>query len=100
MDAVRRGLITKETTAVLERCIIADGEIEKKFNELMHSGKNPVCLFPTRKACKEFNDRMLKLLPSECHEIPCSDEIDETCSTSKWNKKALEQLEKLNKDCN
>ena len=51
----------------------------------------------SRKACKEFNDRMLKLLPSESHEIPCSDEIDETCSTSKW---ALEQLEKLNKDCN
>ena len=93
-------MITEETTAVLERCIIADEEIEKKFNELMHSGKNPVCLFPTRKACKEFNDRMLKLLPSESHEIPCSDEIDETCSTSKWNKKALEQLEKLNKDCN
>ena len=28
---------------ILERCIIADDEIEKKFNELMHSGKNPVC---------------------------------------------------------
>ena len=43
LDAVWRGLITEETTAVLERCIIADEEIEKKFNELMHSGKNPVC---------------------------------------------------------
>ena len=66
-------------------------EIETKFT---------VCLFPTRKACKHFNDQMLKLLPSECREIVCSDEVDETCSTSKWNKKALEQLEKLNKDCN
>ena len=58
----------------------------------------PSLPFPNN--CKHFNDQTLKLLPSECCEILCSDEVDETYSTSKWNKKALEQLEKLNKDCN
>ena len=33
-------------------------------------------------------------------EIPCVDEIDETSSTRKWNKKATEHLQKLNQDCN
>ena len=33
-------------------------------------------------------------------ELPCKDEVDETNSTRKWNKKAAEQLEKLNKDSN
>ena len=99
LDSVRCGLVTTETTAVLKNRII-DVEIETKFHKLQQSGQNPVCLFPTRKACKHFNDQMLKLLPSECCEILCSDEVDETYSTSKWNKKALEQLEKLNKDCN
>ena len=30
----------------------------------------------------------------------CTDEVDETASTHKWNKKAAESLHKLNKDCN
>ena len=60
----------------------------------------PVCLFPTRKACKEFNHEMLQELASEVHEIMCTDEIDQTSSTQKWTKKATEQLEKLNSDCN
>ena len=33
------------------------------------------------------------------HELLCTDEVDQTSSTKKWNKKALEQLEKLNNDC-
>ena len=34
------------------------------------------------------------------HESLCIDEVDETSGTLKWNKKAAEQLEKLNHDCN
>ena len=73
--------------------------VSDKFNELSQSGQSPVCLFPTRKACKEFNHEMLQELASEVHEIMCTDEIDQTSSTQKWTKKATEQLEELNSDC-
>ena len=43
---------------------------------------------------------MLQGLKTEIQQITCSDEIDETKSTRMWGKKAAEQLEKLNKDCN
>ena len=43
---------------------------------------------------------MLGHLSSEVSELVCTDEVDETASTCKWNKKAAEQLSKLNKDCN
>jgi len=44
--------------------------------------------------------QMLINLLSEVHELVCTDEVDETAGTHKWNKKAAEQLEKLNNDCN
>ena len=59
-----------------------------------------MCLFPTRKACDDLNNEMVTRLTSEVHELVCTDEVDETASTRKWNKKATEHLEKLNKDCN
>ena len=43
---------------------------------------------------------MLQGLNTEIQQITCSDEIDETKSTRTLGKKAAEQLEKLNKDCN
>ena len=60
----------------------------------------PVCLFPTRKQCDAVNEQMLALLKSKKHVLACSDEVDETKSTAKWHKKAAQQLQKLNKDCN
>ena len=57
-----------------------------------------MCLFPTREICKQFNSEMLHHLSSEVHEIVYTDVVDQTSSTKKWNKKAIEQLEKLN-DC-
>ena len=71
----------------------------EKFNELRQSGLAPVCLFPSRAMCKTFNNEMLQQLTTEVHELVCTDEVDQTSSTKKWNKKALEQLEKLNSDC-
>ena len=43
---------------------------------------------------------MLSRLSSQVHKLLCTDEVDETYSTRKWSKKAAEQLDKLNKDCN
>ena len=76
--------------------------LSEKFNDLQESGQSPVCLFPTRKACHDFNMKMLNSLTSKIHELVCTDEVDETISVRKWNKKASEQLEKLriNSDCN
>ena len=56
-----------------------------------------LCLFPTRKACNDFNTEMLSYLTSEVRDIVCT---DETAGTHKWNKKASEHLEKLNNDSN
>ena len=74
--------------------------VADKFTELKESGQTPVCLFPTRKACEAFNVEMIGSLPTTACELVCVDDIDETSSTRKWNKKAIEHLEKLNKDCN
>ena len=57
-------------------------------------------MFPTRKACNDFNSEMLSYLTSEVRNIMCTDEVDETAGTHIWNKKASEHLEKLNNDSN
>ena len=67
---------------------------------LQQSGQSPVCLFHTRIACDEFNKEMLTLLDTTVHELKCKDEVDQTECTRKWDKKATQQLEKLNGDCN
>ena len=66
--------------------------ISKKFTELQVAGKTPVCLFPKKKACGQFNAEMLQSLTSKVHELVCTDEIDETISTRKMTKKAIEHL--------
>ena len=60
----------------------------------------PMCLFPKRKTCADFNSEMLSSLPSKVHAFVCANEVDKTASTRKWSKKAADQLEKLNNDCN
>ena len=99
LDCVRRGVPTDETLCTLQQRVI-QVSVAEKFAELQESGQTPVCLFPTRKACDDLNNEMLKLLSSEVHVLACTDEIDETAGTRKWNKKASDQLEKLNSDCN
>ena len=95
----RRGCPTDETLCTLKRQLI-EVPISDKFCELQESGQTPVCLFPTRKACDTFNYEMLSHLTSEVHELLCTDEVDQTVTSRKWTKKAAEQLEKLNSDCN
>ena len=99
LDQVRRGSPTPESLECLKKRVI-DVTIVDKYIELSKGGSSPVCLFPTRKACREFNDQMLSALDKELHKIVCVDEIDETSSSHKWSKKAQKQLEKLNNDSN
>ena len=99
LDCVRRGCPTDETIRTLQQRVI-QVSVSDKFHELQESGQTPVCLLPTRKACSVINNEMLAQLDSEVHELLCTDEVDETSGTLKWNKKAAERLEKLNRDCN
>ena len=81
-------------------CTLIQGSIADKFYELQESGKTPVCLFPKRKACDNFNAEMLQKLTAEVHELMCADEIDERAGSRKMTKKAIAHLDKLNSDCN
>ena len=95
LDCIRRGCPTDETLCALQQLVIQ----VSKFHDLEESNQTPVCLLPTRKVCCDINNEMLAQLTSEVHEVLCIDEVDETSGTLKW-KKAAEQLEKLNRDCN
>ena len=99
LDCVRRGCPTDETLCTLHQRVI-QVSVADKFTELQKSGQSPVCLFPTRKACANLNNEMLARLSSKVHDLVCTDELDQTVSTRKWTKKAIENLEKLNNDCN
>ena len=96
LDCVRRGCPTYETLCTLKERVI-QVSIGDKFNELRESGKTPVCLFPKRKACDNFNAEMFLKLPAKVHELVCTDEI---ASSRKMTKKAIAHLDKLNSDCN
>ena len=99
LDSVRRGAPTEKKLETLRGCV-TDIPIPQLYSNLQLSGKTPVCLFPTREQCDRVNEQMLQGLNTEIQQITCSDEIDETKSTRTWGKKAAEQLERLNKDCN
>ena len=66
LDCVRRGCLTDETISTLQQRVI-DGSVTDKFNELSQGSQTPVCFFPTRKACQEFNNEMLQMLASKVH---------------------------------
>ena len=74
--------------------------VVEKYKQLCKSGSHPVCLFPTCKQCQDHNSNMLSALGTKLETFACVDEIDETSSTRKWNKKATDALSKANKDCN
>ena len=99
LDEVRQGSVSQASLDHLKRRVI-NGTIIDKYKELCENGYSPVCLFPTRKACQDFNMQMLSALDVEKHKIVCVDEIDETSSSSKWSKKAQKELDKVNRDSN
>ena len=99
LDNVRRGCPTEECLSTLKQRVI-QVPVSEKFHKLQQSGQLPVCPFPTRIACDEFNKEILTLLDTTVHELKCKDEVDQTKSTRNWDKKATQQLEKLSSDCN
>ena len=99
LDEVRRGCVSKTTIQALKDRVITTSVVDK-FEELMVSSQSPLCLFPTRKLCQDFNTQMLSRLHGEIKDIPCIDEVDETRGKYKWNQKASDALKKLNSDCN
>ena len=44
---------------------VNDVSVLDKYIDLTKSGASSMCLFPTRKACREFNDQMLSALDAE-----------------------------------
>ena len=99
LDEVRHGCPSPETLQALQNRVITVPVVDK-FEELLANKQSPLCLFPTRKACLDFNLNMLSRLETQTHKIPCIDEVNETIGTFKWSKKAAEELKKLNSDCN
>ena len=99
LDSVRCGCPTAETITTLQERLV-QGSIADRFIELWKHGQSPVCLFPRRKTCNDFNSEMLGRLTSEVHELLCTDEVDKTCNPRKWTKKTADKLAKLSNDCN
>ena len=99
LDEIRRGFPSQQSINCLRDRVITVSVVEK-YKELCESGNHPVCLFPTSKQCEEHNNIMLNALDAKLECFPCVDEIDETSSSRKWNKKAANALSKANKDCN
>ena len=99
LNDIRVGNVTDESVRILEEKVV-DVPMFERYQELKDSGTLPVCMFATRKACAEFNDKALDSLSTEKHELLCVDDIDESSSKRKWTSAATKQLEKLNHDCN
>ena len=97
LDEVRCGCPTPECIQALQERVIETPVVDK-FEELLVSKQSPLCLFPTRKSCQEFNSIMLSRLKAEVKEIPWVDEVDEASSTFKWSEKATEEMKKLNRE--
>jgi hypothetical protein len=94
LNNIRCGFMDEEIQSILEKRVI-DCSVDDKFDQLAKEGQSPVCLFPTRKACIEFNTLMLKKLSVQIHELRCIDEVYETSSKKKWSDKFDDELKKL-----
>jgi hypothetical protein len=99
LNEVRCGCPSQKTIQALQARVITIPVVDK-FHELLASKESPLCLFPTRKSCHEFNLQMLSKLETETRDIMCTDEVDETTGIFRWSKKATEEMKKLNTDCN
>ena len=99
LNEVRCGSVTQHSLDTLKERVI-EGSVLDKYIELTNNGFSPICLFSTKKACKDFNQQMLSTLDSDLHKIVSVDEIDATLSTRNWSTKEQKLLEKLNEDSN
>ena len=99
LQEVRQGCVSAETIDTLKSRVIST-TMSGKYQELQEAAQSPVCLFPTKRACAEFNNDMLSKLQTKPTELCCTDVVDETVGKYKWTKKAASALDRLNKDCN
>ena len=99
LNEVRCGCPSPNVIDALQTRVISC-RVAEKFKELRDRDESPVCLFPTRKACKDLNNEMLDGLESKVVKMDAIDEVDDTASNQHWSKKATQELERLNKDCN
>ena len=88
LDEVRHGCPSPETLQALQERVIIVPVVDK-FEELLANKQSPLCLFPTRKACLDFNSDMLSRLEAETHEISCIDEVNETLGYSNGARKQI-----------
>ena len=98
LQEVRQGCLSAETIDTLTSRVITT-TVSAKYQELQEAAQSPVCLFPTKQACAEFNHDMLSKLPTEPSELSTTD-IVETVGKYKWTKQFASALDRLNKDCN
>ena len=99
LQDVQQGCISEETIETLESRVIST-TVSAKYQELQDAAQSPVCLFPTKRACADFNTEMLSKLSTIPVELSCTDTVDETVGKYKWSKKAATTLDRLKKDCN
>ena len=93
LDEVRWGCLSQTTLQALKERVVTTSTVDK-FEELLSTDKFPLCLFPTREACQNFNSEMLSKLGTKTKEIPCVNKVDENQDTFKWSDKAKEALKK------
>ena len=99
LNEVRCGRPSPDVIDALQTSVISCS-VAEKFKKLRDRDESPVCLFPTRKACEDLNNKMLDGLGSKVVKMDAIDEVDDTASNQHWSKKATQELERLNKDCN
>ena len=99
LNQVRCGHPPQDVIDALKERVMSCSVVEK-FQQLKNDNQSPVCLFPTRKACEELNNKMLNMLGNQVIKIDAVDEVDDTASNQSWNNKATKELSRLNNDCN
>ena len=72
-EEVRRGCTSSKAVRLLRDRLMPGSDLDQ-FEGLHLCCQSPVCLFPTRKSCKQFNTQMLALLESSTVEVLSSDE--------------------------
>ena len=77
LDEVRRECVSEKCIKILHGRETYPGPNADKFEELMQSGESLVCLFPTRKACEEFNITMR-------YSTSCSARLSKLDALMKW----------------
>ena len=94
LDRVRRGFPSVEALTKLNEKVFQKPIVEM-YNQFKDKGKQPTCLFSTRKAWAQLNNALLETLDNETVALHSTDVIDQCASNSKWSEKAEERLQEV-----